>query len=157
MTPPPAPVPAAWRIVEADVAARAAAGKVCETRRCRNPQVIVTWRYFRSQGLVLLAEHEVCEQHGQEFAQRHHIPVDPAALREAHWLTEAEAVERAAAGEHCSFPGCRRPAVCLFTESYSWRGVPEADERLACDRHAASHARAYYVEIGPPREQGSRL
>ena len=39
---------------------------------------IATWRYWRSTeaGRVLLAEHQVCDEHGQEFATRHHIEVE---------------------------------------------------------------------------------
>jgi hypothetical protein len=40
----------------------------------------VTWRYFWSaaDGRVLVAEHFRCEEHGQEFARRHHIEIEPA-------------------------------------------------------------------------------
>ena len=71
--------PIAWRLHADDVARSAAARKSCETRRCRNPVSVVTWRWWRSAeaGRVLLTEHEVCDQHGREFASRHHIEMEP--------------------------------------------------------------------------------
>jgi hypothetical protein len=61
------------------VARFAAEGKHCEHRRCRNPQTVNTWRYWRSTevGRVLVAEHQVCDEHGQEFATRHHTEIEP--------------------------------------------------------------------------------
>jgi hypothetical protein len=72
--------PRAWRIHPDDVVKFAAERKHCETRRCRNPVAIVTWRFWRSAaaGRVLLAEHLACEQHAREFAARHHIEIEPA-------------------------------------------------------------------------------
>jgi hypothetical protein len=72
--------PIAWRIHPGDAARDTAAGKHCETRRCRNPVAVVSWRWWRSAeaGRVLLTEHLVCDQHGAEFAQRHHIEIEPA-------------------------------------------------------------------------------
>ena len=72
--------PIAWRIHPDDVGpGHSGEGKHCETRRCRNPVAVVTWRWWRSAeaGRVLLAEHVVCDQHGQEFAARHHIEIEP--------------------------------------------------------------------------------
>ena len=71
--------PVAWRIHAADAALFAAERKHCETRRCRNPITVATWRYYRSTeaGRVLMAERFDGDQHGAEFAQRHHIAVDP--------------------------------------------------------------------------------
>jgi hypothetical protein len=75
----PLPRPLAWHLHPDDVAQWAAEGKYCEHRGCQNPQSINTWRYFwsKSAGRVLLAEHQVCDQHGQEFAARHHIEIQP--------------------------------------------------------------------------------
>jgi hypothetical protein len=71
--------PLAWQIHPADVARFAAEGKHCETRRCRNRVAVVTWRWWRSSEArrALLTEHFVCDQHGQEFATRHHIEIEP--------------------------------------------------------------------------------
>jgi hypothetical protein len=71
--------PIAWQIHPAAAAWFAAERKRCETRRCRNPVSVVTWRYWRSAeaGRVLAAEHFVCDEHGQEFAARHHIQIEP--------------------------------------------------------------------------------
>jgi hypothetical protein len=77
------PRPVTWRIHGADAARFAAAGRHCETRRCRELIAVVTWRWFRStrDARVLLAEHEVCVQHGQEFADRHHISIERPPAR----------------------------------------------------------------------------
>jgi hypothetical protein len=75
----PLPRPVVWRLHPDDAAEFAAKGKHCEHRGCRDPQAVNTWRYWRSTevGRVLLAEHQVCDQHGQEFATRHHIEIQP--------------------------------------------------------------------------------
>ena len=77
--------PIAWRLHPDDIARSTGEGKHCQTRRCRNPVAVVTWRFWRSAeaGRVLLSEHLACEEHGQAFAQRHHIeieapPADPS-------------------------------------------------------------------------------
>jgi hypothetical protein len=72
--------PIAWTIHPDDVAAE---GQHCQARRCHNPVTVVTWRYFRSAaaGRVLVAEHFVCDQHGQEFAQRYHVTIEAAPSR----------------------------------------------------------------------------
>ena len=84
--------PQAWRIRPSEAARFAADGKRCETRRCREPVAIVTWRWWRpaAAGRVLVSEHQVCERHGTGFAARHHIGVDPAAEVEARHLSGAE-------------------------------------------------------------------
>jgi hypothetical protein len=71
--------PIAWTIHPADAAECAAKGEHCQARRCRNPVAVVTWRWWRSTeaGRVLLAEHFTCTQHGQQFADRHHIEIEP--------------------------------------------------------------------------------
>lgn len=71
--------PIVWRIPGVDVERFAAAGQHCQTRWCREPITVVTWRWWRSTevGKVLVAEHFRCDQHGQEFAARHHIEVEP--------------------------------------------------------------------------------
>jgi hypothetical protein len=76
--------PVAWEIHPDDVVKFAAGREHCETRRCRNPAAVVTWRYWRSAeaGRVLLAGHLACEEHGQGFAKRHHITVEPAPAGE---------------------------------------------------------------------------
>jgi len=72
--------PLTWAIHPDDVARFAAEGKHCETRHCRNPVAVVTWRFWRSAsaGRVLLSEHLVCAGHGRAFAARHHLA--PPAL-----------------------------------------------------------------------------
>jgi hypothetical protein len=74
--------PVAWQIHPADMARFFAEGKHCETRKprtCRRPVTVVTWRWWRSAaaGRVRVSEHFVCTEHGQEFARRHRIQVDP--------------------------------------------------------------------------------
>jgi hypothetical protein len=70
--------PLAWRLHPADIARGTGEGQHCETRRCRNPVAVVTWRWWRSTaaGRVLVAEHVVCYEHGQAFASRHHIEIE---------------------------------------------------------------------------------
>ena len=74
------PWPVCWRIHADDAARFAAEKKHCETRKCREPVAMVTWRWWRSTAdmRVLLAEHLVCVQHGREFAGRHGIEIEPS-------------------------------------------------------------------------------
>jgi hypothetical protein len=72
--------PIAWRIHPADAARDAAQGSHCQARRCRNPIAVVTWRWWRSTeaARMLLTEHLACDQHGQEFAGRRRIEIEPS-------------------------------------------------------------------------------
>ena len=71
--------PIAWRIHPDDATRQATEGQHCQTRRCRRPVTVVTWRWWRSTeaGRVLLAEHFRCDQHGAEFAARYRIEIEP--------------------------------------------------------------------------------
>jgi hypothetical protein len=93
--PVPVPGPVAWRLHPDDAARAAAGGKHCEARRCPNPTAVVTWRYWRSAaaGRVLVAEHEVCDEHGQEFAARHHIEIEPPPPEPSRHSSPAENAE----------------------------------------------------------------
>ena len=79
----PVPWPVCWRISPDTAARLTAEGKHCETRKCREPVAMTTWRWWRSAevGRVLLAEHLVCVQHGRGFAERHGIDIDPPSER----------------------------------------------------------------------------
>lgn len=70
--------PIAWTIHPVDAAWFAAKGQHCQTRRCREPVAVVSWRWWRSSevGRVLLTEHFVCLEHGQAFAARHRIEIE---------------------------------------------------------------------------------
>jgi hypothetical protein len=83
MTTEPVPWPVCWRIHQDDAAQFASEKKHCETRKCREPVAMVTWRYWRSSavGRLLLSEHLVCVQHGREFAGRHGIDLEPAPAK----------------------------------------------------------------------------
>jgi hypothetical protein len=158
----PAPVvrPQAWRIRPDEAARFAAEGKRCETRKCRKPVAIVTWRWWKSSkddGRLLIAEHLVCEGHGTQFAARHHIGVDPAAEIEVRQLADAEMAALEAEGRHCDWPACRIPATWMFTQTYTVHGEPRADEDLSCDRHARKFAARFHVSIPRgPDEDGAR-
>jgi hypothetical protein len=145
------PRPQAWRIRQAEVARLTADGTHCETRKCREPVVIVTRRSWRAAdvGRVLLAEHLVCERHGTEFAARHHIGVDPAGEVQVRHLDDAETAAPGAEGGRCTWPACLIAAAWIFTESYTVHGDPRADEHLSCDRHARPFAARFHITITP--------
>lgn len=151
--------PRAWWIRPAEVARLSAEESHCETRKCRQAAVIVTWRWWRSTAArrVLVAEHVVCEAHGTGFVGRHRFEVDPAGEVEARLLGEAEMASFAAAGRHCDGPGCENPATCIFAERYTACGEPRADEDLSCDDHAGMFAARLHVAVAPePDAGGSR-
>jgi hypothetical protein len=74
------PWPVCFRVSAADAARFVAPGHHCETRKCREPIAMVTWRWWRSTeaGRVLLSERGMCVQHGRAFAERHGIEIEPA-------------------------------------------------------------------------------
>lgn len=158
----PAPLPRPWarQLHPAEAAEFAAAHKHCETRRCRKPVAVTTWRYWRPAelgGQALVSEHFVCTEHGTGFARRHHIPVDPAPEVEARRLTAAESAGYAAAGKRCDRLLCQDPPTCVFAQRYAVRGEPRGAEELFCDHHSAVFARRYHAKITPaPDGEGSR-
>jgi hypothetical protein len=151
--------PQAWRIRPSEAARFAADGKHCETRTCREPVAIVTWRWWRSAaaGRVLVSEHQVCEQHGTKFAARHHIGVDPAAEVEARRLGAADIAALPPGGRRCEWPACGITATWIFSQRYAAHGEPRSDEDLSCDRHAPAFADRLHISIAPPPdEDGAR-
>jgi hypothetical protein len=151
------------------VARFAAEGKRCEHRRCRNPQTVNTWRYWRSAelGRVMLAEHQVCDEHGEEFASRHHITIGPSGVPRlfpgdllAEFLERGEQRARlaamtagqldglAASGWHCGFPHCPYPARYLSSLRYAARNGQERQRgRFLCDRHAKRFAARHSIDF----------
>lgn len=150
------PRPQAWRIRPSEVARFAADGKHCETRKCREPAAVVTWRWWRSaaDARVLISEHLVCERHGAGFAVRHHIGVDPAGEVEARHLSDAEMTALEAEGRHCEWPACQIAATWIFTQSYTVHGEPRSDQDLSCDRHARVFATRFHISIAPAPDEG---
>jgi hypothetical protein len=150
----PLPRPHAWRIRQTEVERLAARGDRCETRRCHGVIVAVTRRWWRSTeaARVLLAEHLVCEQHGTEFAERHHIGVDPPGEVTVRHLDAAELAE----ADGCDWQACRTVAAWVFTESYTTRGEPDSDAYLSCDRHAAAFADRFHIDAPEAGEGGAR-
>lgn len=158
MTAEPVKRPYAFYLHPAEAARLAAERKHCETRRCRRPITVCTWRWWRSAeaGRVLVSEHLACDEHGTGFAQRHHIEIDPPSERAARRLSKAEAAALAAEGRHCDASRCQDPATVIFTETYTTRGEPHADVDLSCDGHAAMFADRLQVEIGPAPDEGGQ-
>jgi len=150
--------PYAYYLHPAEVARFAADKKHCETRRCRNPVTVCTWRWWRSSeaGRALLSEHLVCTEHGTGFAERHHIELDPPSTREARRLTGAETASLTAEGKHCDARGCENSPTCIFTERYTVHGEPRADEDRSCDDHAGMFAARFHVTIAPAPEEDPR-
>jgi len=141
--------PQAWRIRPSEAARLAADGKHCETRKCREPVAIVTWRWWRSAaaGRFLVSEHVVCEAHGTEFAAQHHIGVDPAGEVEARRLGDADIAALPPGGRRCEWPACGITAAWIFSSRYTVHGEPRADEDLSCDRHAPAFAARFHIGI----------
>ena len=108
-------------------------------------------------GRVLLSEHLVCERHGADFAARHHIGIDPAGEVGVRRLRDAERAALWVNARHCAWLACKIAATWVFTEAYTLRGEPRADEDLSCDRHARAFAERFHVTIAPaPDEGGTR-
>jgi len=69
--------PRARRLAAGEITALTRLGEHCDTRRCRQPVAIVTWWWFRRHGQMRISERFICEDHGQEFARRHHLEIEP--------------------------------------------------------------------------------
>jgi hypothetical protein len=172
------PRPIAWTLHPADAAELAAKGEHCQVRRCRRAAVVVTWRWWRSAEVarILLAEHVVCTEHGQGFADRHHIQIEPARARPrvsaghvfpgdllAEFLERAEETGPrarlevmtagqigicAATGCHCGFPRCLAPVRYLSSLRYATRSGQEHQRgRLLCEEHAARFAARRRIDL----------
>jgi hypothetical protein len=170
--------PIAWTLHPADAAEIAGKGEHCQVRRCRNAVSVVTWRWWRSTEVarILLAEHFICTEHGQKFADRHHIQVEPPSeqprararrvfpgdllaeflerVEEAgprarlEAMTAGEIEGAAASGWHCGFPRCLNPARYLSALRYATHAGREHQRgRLLCDEHVARFAARH--GIGP--------
>jgi hypothetical protein len=173
------PPPIAWTLHPADAAEIAARGEHCQVRRCRNAVSVVTWRWWRSAEVarILLAEHFVCTEHGQKFAGRHHIQIEPPSERPRALAGRvfpgdllAEFLERgeetgprarlevmtaeqigicAGAGCHCGFPRCLAPVRYLSSLRYATRtGREQQRGRFLCDKHAARFAARHGIDLG---------
>jgi hypothetical protein len=76
MTAPPPPV--AHYLFPGDADVFAARGEHCDHIGCREPRSIRTLRWYRWEGRVRAAEHFYCTGHGQAFARRYRVEVEPA-------------------------------------------------------------------------------
>jgi hypothetical protein len=180
------PRPIAWTLHPADAAELVARGEHCQVRRCRRAPVVLTWRWWRSTATarILLTEHLVCTEHGQLFAGRHHIQIEPARDRPrvsaGHVFPGdllAEFLERvgeagprarleimtagqigvcAASACHCGFPRCLAPVRYLSSFRYATRSGREHQRgRFLCEEHAARFAARH--RIGAASAPGDEL
>jgi len=174
------PRPIAWTLHPDDAAECAARGEHCHARRCSNAAVVVTWRWWRSAEVarILLSEHVVCAEHGQEFAARHHIEIEqppgmpmasaprvfPGDLLAGFLELGEETGQRArlevmtaqqigicaGSGCHCGFPRCLAPVRYLSSLSYVTRSGREHQRgRFLCDEHAARFAARHRIGLAP--------
>ena len=181
------PRPITWTLHPADAAEFAARGEHCQVRRCYRAVAVATWRWWRSSEVarILLTEHFVCTEHGQEFADRHHIQVEAAAERPrpsagrvfpgdllAEFLERAEETGPrarleimtaqqigicAGSGCHCSSPRCLAPVRYLSSLRYTTRGDQEHQRgRFLCEEHAARFAARYGIDLTSSAQSGSK-
>jgi hypothetical protein len=75
----PLPRPWARHLSPGWAASWTAHGYHCEAAKCREPVVIVTWRRYRWHGETRVSERFVCAGHGEGFARRYGIEIQPAA------------------------------------------------------------------------------
>lgn len=181
------PRPIAWTLHRADAAEFAARGEHCQVRRCHRAAAVATWRWWRSTEVarILLTEHFVCTDHGQEFADRHYIKVEPAAERPrpsagrvfsgdllAEFLERGEetgprarlepmTVQQiglcAGSGCHCGFPRCAAPAWYLSLLRYTTRGDQEHQRgRFLCEDHAARFAARHGIDLNSSAPSGGK-
>jgi hypothetical protein len=145
-------------------------GRHCDVRRCSEPVVIYGWYYHRDRDLHRLIGHgrELCTSHGEAFAGRHHLVLEPAPRLEdvPREHIESPRAGRASLGgmgaeliaEHdahgwtCDMPRCQEPARYLSGLNYATRsGQARHLSRFLCDRHALSFAKRQSIDMAAVR------
>jgi hypothetical protein len=158
--------PFARHLHPAEAAQFARQGRHCDVRRCREPIVIYGFYYRRDRSLGMPLGHgrELCAEHGEAFAARHHLVLKPAPrladIPREHiedprpWpirLTgmSAEAIaEHEAYGWTCDAPRCHDPVRYLSGLSYVTRaGQVRRLSRFLCDRHARNFAARHGIDF----------
>lgn len=162
MTAPRLPEPFARNLHPAEIAELARDGQHCDVRRCREPVTIYGWYHRRTGGQVLGYERFLCNAHGEDFARRHHLTIEPApaesdlpdrsliASRPGAFLFGMSAdmfAAHDAARWHCDYPGCRQRARYFSALRYAAAGRIRHRARFLCDGHAERFAAAHGIDI----------
>jgi hypothetical protein len=165
--------PFARHIHELEAEQFARAGEHCDTRGCREPIAIFAWYHRRTGGQVLGYERFLCTAHGEAFAARHHLTVEPAPteaeLADAnlphldpepqpqtflYGMSAAMLADHEAGGWHCDWPRCREEARYFSGRHYQPpRGKFRRVARFLCIPHARRFAADHGIDfaaVTPP-------
>ena len=179
MTAPAQLPPFARRLHQLEIDGSARRGEHCDTRGCREPVTIVGWYHRRSGGQVLGFERFLCTAHGEAFAARHHLAIEPAPTeaelaevdlphldpeppRPWTYLTGMSAAmlaDHEAEGWHCDWPRCRGQAKYFSVRRYQPAGGKfRRVARFLCiphaERFAARHGIDFAAVLPPERSTG---
>lgn len=156
----------------AEIADFARRGQHCDVRRCREPVEAYGWyyRFDRHLGKKIGHERFLCPGHGEAFAARHRLVLEPAPSLEevsgAHvrppvpgraTLTGMSAdmiAAHEARGWTCDIPRCHAEARYLSGLNYATQaGQVRHLSRFLCDRHASTFAVRHGIDttsVRPP-------
>jgi hypothetical protein len=162
--------PSARHLHQLEAGKFARQGEHCDTRGCREPIAIYAWYYRRTAGQVLGYERFLCTAHGEAFATRHRLAIEPAPAAEElnlprleprpgaylHGMTAGQLALHEAEGWHCDWPRCRAAARYLSSRRYvTPAGEFRHEARFLCDPHARTFAARHGIDMAavlPPED-----
>jgi len=154
----------------AEISELAARGQHCDVRRCREPIATYGWYYRFDRHLATKIGHErvLCLGHGEAFAARHRLVLEPApSLEEVSGAHAPPLVPGRAAlmgmsadmiaahealGWTCDVPRCHGEARYLSGLNYATQAGPVRHvSRFLCDRHAGTFAVRHGIDMASVR------
>jgi hypothetical protein len=153
--------PFARRLHPDETASLVAAGQHCDVRACHAPPEVYAWCYPNALGGDIGAERQLCTPHGEGFAHRQGLAIEPApaasdlparapAAGPGAYITGMSASQIQLHKEHgwtCDYPACRQPARYLSSLRYRRAGRILHRTRFLCDPHAWRFAAAHGLDL----------
>lgn len=162
--------PFARRLHPLEAAKFARQGRHCAVRGCREPVTVYGWYWRRERGLPrpIAYERELCTNHGEAFAARHHLVLEPAPRLEdiprehiesapvgptsLMGMSAGEIAEHEAQAWTCDMPHCQEQARYLSGLNYATQaGQVRHLSRFLCDRHARNFADNHDIDMATVR------
>jgi hypothetical protein len=157
--------PFARHLHPAETAWFAEAGEHCDHPRCRQPVAVYSWYYPNALGGQIGSGRQLCAQHGEEFARRRGLVIEPApeesdlperrpAPRPGAWLAgmSAEMLRlHVEGGWHCDHPRCTSPAWYFSSLHYLRAERMQHRSWFLCVPHAERFAGRHGIDFAAVR------